>query len=37
VLDAPFFGKRIKIVKAEEVWEDQGGYFLVTEAKLVSK
>lgn len=37
VLDAPFFGKRIKVVKAEEVWEDQGGYFLVTEAKLVIK
>jgi len=37
VLDAPFFRKRIKIVKAEEVWENQSGYFLVTEAKLVSK
>lgn len=37
VLDAPFFRKRIKIVKAEKVWENQSGYFLVTEAKLVSK
>ena len=37
VLDAPFFRKRIKIVEAEEVWENQSGYFLVTEAKLVSK
>jgi len=34
VLDAPFFKKRIRIVKAEKVWENQNGYFLVTEAKL---
>ena len=37
VLDAPFFKKRIKIVKAEKVWENQSGYFLVTEAKLENK
>lgn len=37
VLDAPFFKKRIKIVKAEKVWEHQSGYFLVTEAKLENK
>lgn len=37
VLDAPFFRKRIKIVKAQEVWENQSGYFLVTKAKLEKK
>ena len=37
VLDAPFFKKRIRIVKAEKVWENQSGYFLVTEAKLENK
>jgi len=37
VLDAPFFRKRIKIIKAEKVWENQSGYFLVTKAKLESK
>jgi diphthine-ammonia ligase len=37
VLDAPLFRKRIKIVKAQEVWENQSGYFLVTKAKLEKK
>ena len=37
VLDAQFFRKRIKIIKAEKVWENQNGYFLVTKAKLESK
>jgi len=37
VLDAPFFKKRIKIVKAEKVWKNQSGHFLVTEAKLENK
>jgi diphthine-ammonia ligase len=37
VLDAQFFRKRIKIIKAEKVWENQSGYFLVTKAKLESK
>jgi len=37
VLDAPLFRKRIRIVEAEKVWENQSGYFLVTKAKLESK
>ena len=37
VLDAPFFKKRIKVIKAEKVWENQSGYFLVTKAKLENK
>lgn len=37
VLDAPFFKKRIRIVKAEKVWKNQSGYFLVTDAKLENK
>ena len=37
VLDAPFFKKKIKIVRAEKVWEDQSGYYMITEAKLESK
>jgi len=37
VLDAQFFRKRIKIIKAEKVWENQSGYFLITKAKLESK
>jgi diphthine-ammonia ligase len=37
VLDAPFFKKRIKIVEAETIWENQGGYLSITEAKLEDK
>jgi diphthine-ammonia ligase len=37
VLDAPLFRKRIKIIKAEKVWENQSGYFLIPGAKLESK
>jgi predicted ATP pyrophosphatase (TIGR00289 family) len=37
VLDAQFFKKKIKIIKAEKVWENQSGYFLVTKAKLENK
>jgi len=37
VLDAPFFKKRIKIIKAEKIWENQSGHFLVTKAKLENK
>ena len=37
VLDAPLFRKRIKIMKAEKVWENQSGYFLITKAKLENK
>jgi len=37
VLDAPFFKKRIKLVEAEKIWENQGGHFLITKAKLENK
>lgn len=37
VLDAPFFKKKIKIVKAEKVWKKQNGYFLISKAELVPK
>ena len=37
VLDAPFFKKRIKIIEAEKIWENQSGSFLITKAKLEGK
>ncbi len=37
VLDAPFFKKRIKIIEAEKIWENQSGYFQITKAKLENK
>lgn len=37
VLDASFLKKRIIVVEAEKVWENQSGYFLVTKAKLEDK
>ena len=37
VLGAPFFRKRIRLLKAEKVWENHSGYLLVREAKLVNK
>jgi ABC transporter with metal-binding/Fe-S-binding domain ATP-binding protein len=37
VLNAPFFKKRINILKAEKVWRNQDGYFLITEATLENK
>ncbi len=37
VLDASFFKKKIKIIKAEKIWENQSGYFLVTKARLENK
>jgi len=37
VLDASFFKKKIKIIKAEKVWGNQSGYFLVTKAELENK
>lgn len=37
VLDTPFFKKKIRIVKAEKIWENQSGHFLVTKAKLEKK
>jgi diphthine-ammonia ligase len=37
VLDAPFFKKRIVVVRAEKVWKGQSGYYLVNEARLANK
>ena len=37
VLDAPFFRKKIQLLRVEKVWEDDSGYLLVKEAKLVEK
>lgn len=37
VLNAPFFKKRIEIVKAEKTWENQSGHYLITKAKLENK
>jgi len=37
VLDAPFFKKRIELLQVDRIWEDQSGYLLVKEAKLVGK
>lgn len=37
VLDAPFFKKRIQLIRVERVWEDHSGYMLVEEARLLDK
>lgn len=37
VLDAPFFKKRIRLLRVEKIWENHGGYLLVREAKLLDK
>jgi len=37
VLDAPIFKKRIELLQVDRVWENQSGYLLVKEAKLVSR
>jgi len=37
VLDAPFFNKKIRLLEAEKVWENQSGYLLVKKAVLVKK
>ena len=37
VLDAPFFKKKIQVFQAERIWENQSGYLLVKEAKLIDK
>jgi len=37
VLNASFFKKRITIIKAEKIWENHGGYFLVAKAKVENK
>ena len=35
VLFAPYFGKRIRVVEAEVVWQDDSGYLSVKKAELV--
>lgn len=37
VLDAPFFKRRIRLLRTERVWEDHSGYLLVRKADLVDK
>jgi ABC transporter with metal-binding/Fe-S-binding domain ATP-binding protein len=37
VLDAPFFKKKIRLLKVEKIWEGQSGYLLVKSAELVDK
>jgi predicted ATP pyrophosphatase (TIGR00289 family) len=37
VLDAPFFKKKLRIVKADIVWKGQSGYLLVRKAELEDK
>jgi predicted ATP pyrophosphatase (TIGR00289 family) len=37
VLDAPFFRKRIEILKAEPVWKGDRGYLLIKRARSVCK
>jgi ABC transporter with metal-binding/Fe-S-binding domain ATP-binding protein len=37
VLDAPYFKKKIKILKTEIVWQDGSGYLKIKNAKLVEK
>jgi uncharacterized protein (TIGR00290 family) len=37
VLDAPFFKKRIKIIQAEKIWQNQSGYFKINKARLEKK
>jgi len=37
VLDAPFFKKRIRILKAKTFWSGDSGYLLVEEARLEDK
>jgi ABC transporter with metal-binding/Fe-S-binding domain ATP-binding protein len=37
VLDAPYFKKRIQILKSRIIWEESSGYLLVEDAKLEIK
>lgn len=37
VLDAPFFTKKIKLLKMEKTWEGQSGYLSVKDATVVDK
>jgi diphthine-ammonia ligase len=37
VVDAPFYRKAIRILKAEKVWKGQSGHYLISEAQLENK
>lgn len=37
VINAPFFKKKIQLLKIERIWENHSGYLNVIEAKLVDK
>ena len=37
VLDAPYFKKRIQLLRVEKVWKGDSGYLLVKEARLANK
>jgi ABC transporter with metal-binding/Fe-S-binding domain ATP-binding protein len=37
VLDGPIFNKKIKLFQTEIIWNDNGGYLHVKEARLISK
>jgi predicted ATP pyrophosphatase (TIGR00289 family) len=37
VVDAPFFRKKISILKAEKVWKGQSGHYLISKAQLENK
>ncbi len=37
VLDAPFFKKKMEIVEADKLWENESGYLLIKEVRLERK
>lgn len=37
VVDAPFYRKTIRILKAEKVWKGQSGHYLISKAQLENK
>jgi len=37
VLDAPYFKRKIQLLQVEKIWENDSGYLLVKEARLVDK
>ena len=37
VLDAPYFKRKIQLLQVERIWENESGYLLVKEARLVNK
>jgi predicted ATP pyrophosphatase (TIGR00289 family) len=37
VLDAPYFKRKIQLLQIERIWENESGYLLVREARLVDK